>query len=81
MGLAPRAAFTSSGGPWFQPLNESNGTGPIISVNSWGYTTSPGMAGPKLNGTSAECLLGAAKNNAFTDGAADGDAGYAVTCP
>jgi hypothetical protein len=71
----------SSGGPWFQPLNESNGTGPIISVNSWGYATSPGMAGPKLNGTSAQCLLDAARNNAFAGGAADGDAGYAVTCP
>jgi hypothetical protein len=71
----------SSGGPWFQPLDESNGTGPIISVNSWGYTTSPGMAGPKLNDTSAQCLLDAAQNNAFTAGAADGDAGYATTCP
>ena len=72
----------SSGGPWLQPFNESNGTGPVISVNSWGYTTSPGMAGPKLNGTSAECLLTAAKTNAFAGSAADGDQGYAVTtCP
>jgi hypothetical protein len=30
----------SSGGPWVQPL--SGGSGPIISVNSWGYTNSPG---------------------------------------
>ena len=32
-------------------------SGPIISVNSWGYTNQPGMAGPKLSGTSAECLF------------------------
>jgi hypothetical protein len=45
----------SSGGPWVQPL--SGGTGPVISVNSWGYTNQPGMAGPKLSGTSAQCLF------------------------
>ena len=36
----------SSGGPWVQAM--SGGSGPIISVNSWGYTNSPGMAGPKF---------------------------------
>ena len=50
----------SSGGPWLQPA--SGGNGPIISVNSWGYTNSPGMAGPKLNGTSASCVFAAAKD-------------------
>ena len=47
----------SSGGPWIQPLSETTATdgttiiksGPIISVNSWGYTTGPGMAGPRLD--------------------------------
>ena len=71
----------SSGGPWIQPLNTGSGSGPIISVNSWGYTTSPGMAGPKLNGTSAQCVFSAASGNAFQPNAADGDAGYGVTCP
>ena len=71
----------SSGGPWIQPLNVSNGSGPVISVNSWGYTTSPGMAGPKLSGTSAECIFNAAVSSAFRPDAADGDAGYDVTCP
>jgi hypothetical protein len=72
----------SSGGPWMQPFDESNGTGPVISVNSWGYTTSPGMAGPKLNGTSADCIFGAATdvNYDFVGEVADGDAGHAVTC-
>lgn len=41
----------SSGGPWIQPID--GGNGPVFSVNSWGYTSSPGMAGPKLHGTSA----------------------------
>lgn len=52
----------ASGGPWVQPMNTTTGNGPIISVNSWGYTTSPGMAGPKLSGTSAQCLFTAAKS-------------------
>ncbi len=42
----------SSGGPWLQPLDAGSGT--VISVNSWGYTTRSGMAGPKLHGNSAE---------------------------
>ena len=71
----------SSGGPWIQPLNVSDGGGPVISVNSWGYTTSPGMAGPKLSGTSAECVFNAAASSPFKPEAADGDAGYDVTCP
>lgn len=59
----------SSGGPWVQNGSNtwSGGTdGKIISVNSWGYSNSPGMAGPKLDNTSAECVFGAAKNAALT---------------
>ena len=52
----------ASGGPWVQPMDTATGNGPIISVNSWGYTTSPGMAGPKLSGTSAACLFAAAQS-------------------
>ena len=70
----------SSGGPWVQPL--SNGKGPVISVNSWGYNGSPGMAGPKLNdgSSTARCVLDAAVGNAFPANVADGDAGYAASC-
>lgn len=69
----------SSGGPWAQPL--INGTGPIISLNSWGYTGSPGMAGPKLNGSSsAACVFGRAKVLGFPTAPADGNAGYAEGC-
>jgi hypothetical protein len=49
----------ASGGPWLQPAG--TGGGPIISVNSWGYSNVPGMAGPKLSGTSASCVLTSAK--------------------
>jgi len=52
----------ASGGPWLQPLDAGNGS--IISVNSWGYTTRSGMAGPKLHGTSASTLFDVAS---FTD--------------
>jgi len=67
----------SSGGPWIQPLID--GDGPVISVNSWGYTTSPGMAGPKLSGTSATCLFDTAGTQTFASVATTaGNAGVAV---
>ncbi len=71
----------SSGGPWVQPM--SGGDGPMISVNSWGYTTAPGMAGPHLSDSSAECLFGEARSVAFGSiPAGDGDAGLVVDyCP
>ncbi|MET0165749.1 MAG: hypothetical protein ABW318_12215 [Vicinamibacterales bacterium] len=68
----------SSGGPWVQPM--SGDTGPIISVNSWGYTNSPGMAGPKFYQTSTSCVFGNAKTIASIPGG-DGNAGLAVSCP
>jgi hypothetical protein len=72
----------SSGGPWVQPMDSSSGTGSVISVNSWGYTNSPGMAGPKLSGTSAECVFTMAKTTAWSSvPGADGQAGTAVACP
>lgn len=73
----------ASGGPWVQPMDEATGTGPIISVNSWGYTTSDGMAGPKLAGSSADCLFTEAKGIDFVSvSTADGSAGVVVDyCP
>lgn len=65
----------SSGGPWLQPV--TGGAGPIISVNSWGYTNQPGMAGPKLAGTSAGCLFGAARSQSLTSVT---NRGIAVSC-
>ena len=71
----------SSGGPWIQPISPS-GFGDIISVNSWGYTSSPGMAGPKLVDTSASCVFESAKSGVLQNSApADGEAGLKVTCP
>ena len=37
----------SSGGPWIQGSAESH---KVMSVNSWGFNGSPGMAGPRLDG-------------------------------
>jgi len=69
----------SSGGPWVQPMN--NGSGPIISVNSWGYTGSPGMAGPKLSGTSASCVFNSAQSTGFGSvPSTDGDEGVIANC-
>jgi hypothetical protein len=70
----------SSGGPWVQEM--SGGDGPLISVNSWGYTTSPGMAGPMFAGTSTSCVFGEARALAFASvPATDGDEGAAIICP
>ncbi len=69
----------SSGGPWIQPMDEATGSGPLMSVNSWGFTTSDGMAGPFLNGTTAQCLFDAAKTgNLGLSGNADGQQGLVV---
>jgi hypothetical protein len=66
-------------------MDPASGAGPIISVNSWGYTTSPGMAGPFLDRTSAQCLLGWAVVVDFAAiPATEGEAGLAVDpgdCP
>ena len=70
----------SSGGPWVQPMSET-GSGDIISVNSWGYTSGPGMAGPKLFETSASCVFAKAKTGSLPNPAPfDGEAGIAVSC-
>ena len=69
----------SSGGPWTQSQDENLGTGPVMSLNSWGYTGQPGMAGPLLYGdnSKAECLLARAKIEDFPSDPGDGTAGVA----
>ncbi len=77
----------SSGGPWLQPLN--SGSGPVISVNSWGYTNQPGMAGPMLDGgasspSTAASVFACAKSAPLpAPNFRDGDAGViaAGSCP
>ena len=72
----------SSGGPWVQPMNIGTGNGPVISVNSWGYVGSPGMAGPQLQATSAACVFSTAESTAWLAvPSTDGDAGVAANCP
>ncbi len=61
----------ASGGPWLQPGGSTIGAGPIVSVNSYGYTNRVGMGGPRLHGTSAACLYSTARTAA---------ADTAVTC-
>jgi hypothetical protein len=74
----------ASGGPWIQPM--AAGDGLIISVNSWGYTTTSGMAGPQLDTTTAEQVFNIARCADSSVGSqGDGYAGVAVTsttnCP
>ena len=59
----------SSGGPWLKDT-DSEGRGTVISINSWGYASITGMAGPDFStasGSKAECLFEAAKNTPFDD--------------
>jgi len=71
----------SSGGPWVQPMDIGTGSGPIISVNSWGYTNSSGMAGPMLYNTGAECIFTMAKSTDWTAIlSTDGMQGISVAC-
>jgi hypothetical protein len=72
----------SSGGPWTQSKIEGLGTGPVMSVNSWGYNGSPGMAGPQLDnasGSSASCLFDIATDptSGVSNNVRDGRAGIA----
>ncbi|KAL7473625.1 hypothetical protein ACHAXS_014132 [Conticribra weissflogii] len=57
----------SSGGPWMVDV-DTNGRGTVVSVNSWGYSSSSGMAGPDLStekGSLAECLYQRARDTPF----------------
>ena len=58
-------------------MDEEKGIGPVISVNSWGYINSPGMAGPMLNDgvSTASCLFATAEGTGLGGSYADGDAG------
>ncbi|WP_033197558.1 hypothetical protein [Moritella dasanensis] len=69
----------ASGGPWLQ--YNGNDVWDIISVNSWGYTTGPGMAGPKLDTALGACLYDAANTTAAPSSLSDGDAGIITDCP
>jgi hypothetical protein len=66
----------SSGGPWMPNFDTAKGSGAIASINSWGYSTRDGMAGPKFAGSSASCVFGAAESSAI----APTDRGVIVTC-
>jgi hypothetical protein len=71
----------SSGGPWVQGMS-AQGSGNVISVNSWGYTNEPGMAGPKLSGTSASCIFDVARFDTTAVSTTDGNEGKSVgSCP
>jgi hypothetical protein len=67
----------SSGGPWMPSFDTAKGSGAIASINSWGYSSRDGMAGPKFAGSSVSCVFGAAESVAIKPT----DRGVAVACP
>ncbi|MDH5327966.1 MAG: hypothetical protein OEZ68_11870 [Gammaproteobacteria bacterium] len=70
-------AAGSSGGPWIQPME--NGIGPVISLVSWRYTSSAGVAGPILSSGSAACMFGESTSLDFSVvPTTDGDAGVII---
>lgn len=59
----------SSGGPWMMDVDDA-GRGTVVSVNSWGYASSPGMGGPNFSvksGSHAKCLYERARDTDFDD--------------
>ncbi len=50
----------ASGGPWLFPFNDGSGTGTVMSVNSYRYSSGDAMYGPKFN-ASTEATYNAAK--------------------
>ncbi len=66
----------ASGGPWLQAVEVGSTNSHVVSVNSWGYTSGPGMAGPSLTSNSAECLFNLAVSTAVAEVMqTDGDEG------
>lgn len=72
----------SSGGPWIADFDESKGTGKIVSVNSWSYSTYNGMGGPIIDPSAARCLVNAARDVDFEAMMAEepGNQGIFVNC-
>ncbi len=63
--LLPNCGMTggSSGGPWSQSQAVDLGTGPLISVNSYGPARGkPYMGGPRLDNNDAQCLFERARS-------------------
>ena len=58
----------ASGGPWTQSIKADLGTGPIMSVNSYGPRRGRSyMGGPLLHGNDASCLFDTARTISEAD--------------
>jgi hypothetical protein len=58
-------------------MDTGTGSGNVISVNSWGYTTSPRMAGSKLDSSSAKSIYNMAiGQDMLAVSGTDGDEGF-----
>lgn len=85
-GWMPGCGLTggASGGPWISDFDPATGSGKVVSVNSWSYSTQTGMGGPFIDASAARCLVNAAREipvgdlEASTD--AGGGAGIFVEC-
>lgn len=59
-GVGCKMTGGSSGGPWFEGLNESTGNGGVLaSLNSYGYSGISNMYGPKFNADTLDVFAAA----------------------
>lgn len=73
----------ASGGPWLSDFDSSSGSGTVVSVNSWGYSSRSGMGGPIIDASAGRCLVNAARAADFKSiyvNEADGFEGVFVPC-
>lgn len=57
----------ASGGPWVQPMDLHRGSGPVVSINTWGWTGRPGMGGPRLATAEVACVFAVAADGEPTE--------------
>lgn len=72
----------ASGGPWLIDSDKADGSGKLVSVNSWSYTDKAGMGGPIIDAEGARCLVNAARDANFheIESFPEGEEGVAVNC-
>ena len=72
----------TSGGPQLRNFNTADGTGSIVSVNSWGRGSNPGMGSVIVNESAGRCLVNKAREVDFDamETSAEGEQGVLATC-
>jgi len=72
----------ASGGPWLKNFDTTTGSGSIVSVNSWSFSSGTGMGGPKIDPAEGRCLMNFARevDVDVLEAQAEGEQGSYVNC-